>query len=473
MSRLYPLFADLVDRRVLVVGGGAVAERKTRALLDTGARIVVRAPTVTDGLKTLAGERRIAWQRAEFTPDALEGAWLAIAATGFGGLNRRISETAEARHIWVNVVDDAALSGFHVPAVVDRAPLQVAVSSGGQAPTLTTAVRARIEQLLDDSLGPLASLLGRWRERIKRALPDAAKRREFYRRVLVGNVAQAVRANRLLDAERSLKQALQVSAHVTSQSTGRVALVGAGPGDPGLLTRRGFQLLQRADVLLHDRLVSEDILGLARCDALRVPVGKRAGEGGNGQARIHALMVEHARRGWLVVRLKGGDPFVFGRGGEELEYLREREIPYEVVPGITAAIGCAAYAGVPLTHRDYSHAVHWITAHDEAALEDAIAGDDKQTLAVYMGVARLEKLTAGLLARGRSPATPFALIENGTCKNQRVLAGELIDLPARAHARTIHSPALLIVGEVAALAPKLAWFGDDFISARSRLREVA
>jgi uroporphyrin-III C-methyltransferase/precorrin-2 dehydrogenase/sirohydrochlorin ferrochelatase len=354
------------------VGGGSVAERKTRALFDSGARLIVVAVALTSGLEALADDGAITWRRERFRSAALRDAWLVIAATDDGELNREVAAAARAQRLFVNVVDDAALSSFHAPAVVNRAPVQVAISTGGAAPALAGAVRAQLEAVLDESLGSLAALLGRWRERIKAAFPDLIVRRRFYRRALKGSIASALRSGHRLRAERTLAQALKSGAG-SERIQGRAALVGAGPGDPGLLTLRGLRLLQAADVILHDRLVSESVLGLARRDAHFVAVGKRAGKHGWTQAQINALMAEHAAAGRLVVRLKGGDPFVFGRGGEELEYLRAHDIPYEVVPGMTAALACAAYAGVPLTHRAHGHGLIWITAHNAAAV-DALDG---------------------------------------------------------------------------------------------------
>lgn len=460
MSRLYPLFADLSGRRVLVVGGGPVAERKTQALIDTGARIVVRSPEVTQRLTALARAGAIEWQRGDFTADALDAAWLVIAATGDDALNRRVAAAADTLQVFVNVVDDARLSSFHVPALVNRAPVQVAISSAGTAPALATAIRARIEALLDDSTGPLAALLGRWRERIRRALPDISRRRAFYRRALAGAVANHIRAGRALAAEQALDRALKLDVQGAGRTGGYVALVGAGPGDPGLLTRRGFQLLQRADVILHDRLVSAAVLALARRDAQTIAVGKHAG-GGHSQTGINELMREHAARGDFVVRLKGGDPFVFGRGGEELEYLRAHGIDCEVVPGITAALGCAAGTGIPLTHRQHAHALTLLSAHDAATLDAAALAAPAHTLAVYMGVAGLEAFAAKLVAQGRAATTPAALIENGTTSEQRVVTGDLSTLPALARRRNIRSPALLIVGEVASFASRYGGVGSD------------
>jgi uroporphyrin-III C-methyltransferase/precorrin-2 dehydrogenase/sirohydrochlorin ferrochelatase len=474
MPRLYPLFADLEGRRVLVVGGGVVTERKARALADTGAHVHVIALEIAPGLRALADSGHVLWRRERFAPIALRGASLVIAASANATLNREVAAAARAERIFVNVVDDAELSTFHVPAIVNRAPVQVAVSSGGTAPALAAAIRGHLESLLDESLGPLATLLARWRARIKVAFPDVSVRRRFYRRVLESNIPSVLRNGQVFQAERRLARALSRTASEEG-FRGRVALVGAGSGDPGLLTLRGLRLLQAADVILHDRLVSPDVLALARRDARVVAVGKAAGKRGWTQARINALMAEQAAAGRLVVRLKGGDPFVFGRGGEELEYLRARDIPYEVVPGVTSALACAAYAGVPLTHRAHAHGMHWISAQSAAAvaaLDGASLARPEQTLVAYMGLAQLERLTGKLLAHGRIAATPFALIENGTRPEQRVVTGTLERLPELARLHSVRAPALLIVGEVAAFASRLAWFGGEQVSPAS-LRAVA
>jgi uroporphyrin-III C-methyltransferase/precorrin-2 dehydrogenase/sirohydrochlorin ferrochelatase len=269
-----------------------------------------------------------------------------------------------------------------------------------------------------------------------------------------------LRQDQAARAEKALEDALAVAP--TSTSSGRVALVGAGPGDPGLLTLRALRLLNQADVILHDRLVSAQVLNLARRDADFIEVGKESGQHHTTQERIHVLMLEHAHAGKRVVRLKGGDPFVFGRGGEELEFLRLHDIPFEVVPGITAALACAAYSGIPLTHREHAQSVRFVTAHAKDSLDTVdwrALAQERQTLVVYMGVAGLDEFRARLLANGRAASTPFALIENGSRPEQRVVLGTLADLPERARAESVRSPALLILGEVAALAERLHWFG--------------
>ncbi|HEY9272915.1 siroheme synthase CysG [Achromobacter sp.] len=459
--KLFPIFADLQDRRVLVVGGGAVAERKTLSLLEASADVLVGAPELTPALAALAAEGRIRHLSGRFDPAWLDGVWLVVAATDHRDTNAAVSQAADARRIFSNVVDDPELSSFQVPSIVDRSPVIVAISSSGVAPVLARRIRERIESLFDHTLGQLAGLAASYRKRIRASHPDLGARRRFYDWLLDGPVAGFLRQQQPAQAEAALAAAL---AAPRAPDAGSVVLVGAGPGDPGLLTLKALRALNEADIILHDRLVSGEVMSLARRDAERVSVGKLPGEDHNAtQARIHKLMVEHARAGRRVVRLKGGDAFIFGRGGEELEYLRAHGVRYEVVPGITAALACAAYAGIPLTHREHAQSVRLITAHcreDEDNLDWPALAREKQTLAFYMGVGQLDLLTGRLLAHGRAPHTPFALIENGSRPEQRVLSGTLEQLPALAAEHAIRSPALLIVGEVAGLAPQLQWFGQ-------------
>ena len=326
-------------------------------------------------------------------------------------------------------------------------------------PGLARDAAQRLEVLLDHSLGPVAALLQRRRASIRTRHRELSARRRFYERLLKGRIWQLLRNRNDIEAERELDRVLRGT---EAAQCGSVALVGAGPGDPGLLTLRALRLLNEADVILHDRLVGDGILALARRDATCIEVGKQAGNHHTTQDQIHALLLQHARAGQRVVRLKGGDPFVFGRGGEELEFLREHGVPYEVVPGITAALACAAYAGIPLTHRDYSQSVRFVTAHCKQSLDtlDWIAlASERQTLAIYMGVAQLDTLRHNLLAHGCAATTPVALIENGTRSDQRVIVGALEELVRLSRQHALRSPALLIVGEVAQFASALAWFG--------------
>ncbi|MGS0997264.1 siroheme synthase CysG [Rhodanobacter sp. UC4451_H18] len=457
--KLYPIFASLSQRAVLVVGGGAVAERKVAALLQARAQVTVNAPSLTPRLQRWVRQGRIAHRTDPFRESWLERVWLVVAATPDREINALVASVGELRRIFVNVVDDAALSSFHVPAVIDRAPLTIAISSGGEAPMLSRLLRERLEALLDDSLGALARLMARLRPRIRARFPALAARRAFYDSLLAGPVVQLLRQQRDGEAQAAAEHAL---ADAPSPATGSVVLVGAGPGDPGLLTLRALRALNEADVILHDRLVGAGVLALARRDAERIEVGKQAGRHHTTQEAIHALLLEHARAGKRVVRLKGGDPFVFGRGGEELEFLHAHAIPFEVVPGITAAVACAAYSGVPLTHRERAQSVRFVTAHcrhSHDTVDWPALAQERQTLAIYMGVNELATLQARLVEHGRAASTPFALIENGSLPNQRVVCGVLGNLAERAAAHAVSSPALLILGEVAALAPSLAWFG--------------
>lgn len=457
---LYPLFADLRGRRVVVVGGGAVAARKIEPLLAAGARVLVVAPAPGPAVAAWVAAGALEHRADAFADDALDGAWLAIAATDDPDTNAAVVRAAEARRVFANVVDDGAASSWHAPARVERGPLQIAIGSGGGAPMLARHLRERLEADFDESLADLARLLTRERLRLRRHVPRPADRRRFLDALLAGPLPAALRAGDMTGAQALFDAALADAP--ARPRRGRVALVGAGPGDAGLLTLRALRVLNQADVVLYDRLVSADVLARVRRDATLVPVGKAAGEPGIGQEAIHALMREHAVAGRDVVRLKGGDPFVFGRGGEELQYLRAHGIDYEVVPGITAAVACAAYAGVPLTHRGLADGLRFVTAHghDDTATPDWPAlAQPRQTLAVYMGVAAMRGFRDALVAHGRAASTPFALVENGSRPQQRVVAGTLAELPELAARYDVRSPALLIVGEVAALATSLHWFG--------------
>jgi uroporphyrin-III C-methyltransferase/precorrin-2 dehydrogenase/sirohydrochlorin ferrochelatase len=458
--RYFPLFLDLRGRTVVVVGGGTIAERKLDLVREAGPRLVVVAPDVTPRLARLASDGALEHRARTFVDSDLDGVRLVIAATDDRAVNRAVAEAADARGIPANVVDDLELSTGILPAIVDRSPIVIAISTQGTTPALARFVRERVESLVDESFGRLAAFCEGWRGRLKARLPDLGARRRVYDWLLRGPVADLVRRGREDEASALLDGAIDAI-----PAKGSVALVGAGPGDPGLLTLNALRALQSADVVLHDRLVAAEILRLARREAELIEVGK-SGDRSRGhsvsQQRIHELMIEHARAGRRVVRLKGGDPFVFGRGGEELEALRAAGIDYEVVPGITAALACGAYAGIPLTHREHSQSLRIVTAHCRESIDatdwKGLAGA-RETLAVYMGVAMLGTLQRELIRHGRAPSTPVALVENGSRANQRVVVGELGDVEALAARERVGSPALLIVGDVASYAARLHWYG--------------
>lgn len=453
-----PLFHKLQGGRVLVVGGGEIALRKARLLADAGAALRVVAPEVDGQLAALAreggGEVLVRGYQA---PD-LVGCRLVIAATDDAGLNAQVSADAQALNLPVNVVDAPALCTVIFPAIVDRSPLVVAVSSGGDAPVLARLIRAKLEAWIPSAYGELAGLAARFRHQVKRLYPDVNQRRGFWENVFQGPIAERQLAGQGAEAERLL-QAMVDGAPV--QQGGEVYLVGAGPGDPDLLTFRALRLMQQADVVLYDRLVAPAIIDMCRRDAERIYVGKRRADHAVPQDQINRLLVDLAKQGKRVLRLKGGDPFIFGRGGEEIEQLAEQGISFQVVPGITAASGCSAYGGIPLTHRDYAQSVRFVTGHlkdgtSNLPWDDLVA--PAQTLVFYMGLVGLPTICAELIRHGRAASTPAALVQQGTTRNQRVFTGTLADLPALVAQHEVHAPTLVIVGEVVQLREKLAWF---------------
>jgi uroporphyrin-III C-methyltransferase/precorrin-2 dehydrogenase/sirohydrochlorin ferrochelatase len=448
-----PVTLVVKGRRCVVIGGGAVAARKVELLLRAGADVLVVAPRLIEALRAPAVAGRIRDVARDFAPRDLAGAALVIAATDDRAVNAAAAAAARKRAIPVNVVDDPALCTVTMPAIIERGPVSVAISTGGASPTLARRLRAGIERALPWGIGALADFAAAHRRAVKEALPGVEARRRFWDEVLDGPVAAAVVAGRPREAEAMLRAALARGAAMPRR--GRVALVGAGPGDPELLTLKALRLIERADAIVHDALVGEGILDLARRDAERIFVGKRRGAACMPQHDINALLVRLARRGKLVVRLKGGDPFMFGRGGEECQALRAAGIACEVVPGITAALGCAAAAGIPLTHRDHAASCVFVTAHRRNGrldLDWRALARPRQTLCIYMGLSVIGELMANLAEAGLRRGTPAALIDSGTTRRQRVVAGTIGDLAARAAEAGVGGPALLIVGEVAALA---------------------
>ncbi|HDS1695947.1 MULTISPECIES: siroheme synthase CysG [Pseudomonas] len=453
-----PLFHKLQGGRVLVVGGGEIALRKARLLADAGGVLRVVAPDVDGQLAALAreggGEVLVRGYRAA----DLVGCRLVIAATDDPGLNAQVSADAQALSLPVNVVDAPALCTVIFPAIVDRSPLVIAVSSGGDAPVLARLIRAKLEAWIPSAYGELAGLAARFRHKVKSLYPDVNQRRGFWETVFQGPIAERQLAGQGAEAERLL-QAMVDGAPV--QQGGEVYLVGAGPGDPDLLTFRALRLMQQADVVLYDRLVAPAIIDMCRRDAERIYVGKRRADHSVPQDQINRLLVDLARQGKRVLRLKGGDPFIFGRGGEEIEELAEHGIPFQVVPGITAASGCSAYGGIPLTHRDYAQSVRFVTGHLKDGTSNLPWNDlvaPAQTLVFYMGLVGLPTICAELIRHGRAASTPAALVQQGTTRNQRVFTGTLADLPDLVAQHEVHAPTLVIVGEVVQLRDKLAWF---------------
>ena len=454
-----PIFCRLDNKPVLLVGGGEVAERKARLLLDAGAHLTVVAPELDPELAELAANGSIEWLAGEFAPAQLAGKWLVVAATDRREVNALVYQSANQARIFANVVDDPKRSSFIMPSIIDRSPLMVAISSGGKAPVLARLLREKLEALLPQHLGAVAAFAGSLRERVKARFASMGERRRFWERLLgADRLGQALARGDSASANQ-LADSLFAD---ESQTGGEVVLVGAGPGDPGLLTLHALRQMQQADVVVYDRLVSDEVMALVRRDAKRIFVGKQAGNHCVPQEGINQLLLEEAKKGQRVVRLKGGDPFIFGRGGEELETLVGSGIGFQVVPGITAASGCAAYAGIPLTHRDHAQSVRFVTAHGKGGARDLdwpLLARDKQTLVFYMGLSSCAVIREQLLTHGKGGDTPVALIERGTQPSQRVIRGTLDQLPELAAG--VESPALIMVGSVVTLADQLAWFGQN------------
>lgn len=460
--RFFPVFLNLKGRRCLVVGGGEVATNKLQSLLEAEAEATVVAPEATAEIAALEEQGRISRQAREFIPEDLADCALVIAATDDEETNRRVAEAATARNIPVNVVDNPQLCGFIMPSVVDRPPVQVAVSTGGAAPVLARLLRARLETLIPAAYGRLATLLRDFRGRVKERIPHARERRRFWEDIAQGPVAEMVFAGQGDAAELALEQALETSpamAGAGANKTGEVYLVGGGPGDPDLLTFRALRLMQQADVVLYDRLVAPAIVALTRKEARKIYVGKERDSHTVPQAELNALLVRLAKEGKRVVRLKGGDPFIFGRGGEEIEELAAAGIPFQVAPGITAASGCAAAAGIPLTHRDYAQSCVFVTGHLKDGKLDfnwQTLTQPKQTIAIYMGVKGVDALRRGLLEHGMAADTPAAIVQQGTMPEQKIYPGTVGTLTELVSRNDINPPSMIIIGEVARLHEKLS-----------------
>ena len=454
-----PIFTEIKGRAALIVGGGSIALRKARLLIDAGADVTLISAVFVAELSVWAEQGKVKLVHDNFDARHLDRQLLVIAATDDEQVNRHVAQIAEGRNILVNVVDDPDNSSFIFPAIVDRSPIVLAISSGGSAPVLVRRLREKLEALLPQHLGALADLIGRYRDKAKRTFATINQRRNFWEKIVEGPVASLLAQKKNEEAE----QLLQAEFDGHKADEGEVYIVGGGPGDPGLLTIKALQLMQQADVVVHDGLVSDEVMNLVRRDAERISVSKSAGNHSVPQDEINQILVDQARKGHKVCRLKGGDPFIFGRGGEECETLVENGIPFQIVPGITAAAGCSSYAGIPLTHRDYAQGVQFVTGHTRKGGKGpdwASLAKPNQTLVVYMGLINSGEIVKQLMTNGRNGSTPVALVERGTTDAQRVVTGRLDNLVELIQDNEVKSPALIIIGEVVALQQKLQWYGD-------------
>ena len=456
-----PVFLKLKGQPCLVVGGGKVAARKVALLSRAGAVITVVSPVYCDELLALGEAGDITFHHREFSDDDVREFVLVIAATDDRSVNQRVYDLAMLHNVPVNVVDDPDNSSFIVPSIVDRSPVQIAVSTGGASPVLARLLRARLESFIPSAYGRLAALVDEYRNKVKERFAVPEQRRYFWESVLQGRVAELLFAGRGDEARKALEQAIS-DTDKEYDAGGEVYLVGAGPGDPDLITFRALRLMQQADVVVYDRLVAEPILDMVRRDAEMIYAGKERNRHTLTQESINELLVRLARQGKRVLRLKGGDPFIFGRGGEEIETLCEEGIPFQVVPGITAAAGCASYAGIPLTHRDYAQSCTFVTGH----LKDGSVDLDWESLArpahtvvFYMGLHSISIICRELMAHGLPGSTPAALVQQGTTPSQRVYIRTLQSLPLVVEKEDVKPPTLIIVGEVVRLHEKLGWFG--------------
>ena len=458
-----PLFARLDGRECLVVGAGDVGARKARLLLAAGADVTVASQSLTAELEELLKDGKIRHAQGLFGAGDgdLRPYWLIVAATSDRELNAAVARAAESAHRFCNVVDDPELGNFIMPAIVDRAPVTVAISTGGSSPVLARWLKGRIESMLPAGLGALARLAGRWRARVGDQIGDLDQRRRFWERVLASRVPESVYAGRGAEAEAALDRLLAEWHSKRPEKTGEAWLVGAGPGRADLITLRGRQLLSQAEVVLYDRLVGPEVLEFARRDAELISVAKRPRKPSIKQPDINALLIQHVRAGKRVCRLKGGDPMIFGRGGEEVEALVEAGLPFQVVPGVSAAQGCACYAGIPLTLRGAAQSVVLTTGHTERGIAEVSEFSPGQTLVLYMGVAKYAILAERLIRRGYGRRTPVAVVERGTSDDQRVICTILESLGDASAAHAIESPALLFVGETSEFARDHGWFAPD------------
>ena len=456
-----PIFINLKQKPVLVVGGGDIALRKINLLIKAQASVNCLSPLFCDGIASLSADKSVNLIQKNFEPDDIKNYSIIIASTDDSLVNSSISELAKKANIPVNVVDSPELSSFIMPSIVDRSPVIIAVSSAGKAPVLARIIRAKLETVIPSAYGLLAEIAGEYRQKVKNRFSNIKDRRAFWESAFSGVIAEKVFSGRINEARGDIEEQLENSVEI---DLGEVYLVGAGPGDPDLLTFKALRLIQQADVVLYDRLVSKGVMELVRRDSELIYVGKKGGsDESTRQEDINEQLVKLAKSGKRVCRLKGGDPFIFGRGGEEIESLSEHGIPFQVVPGITAASGCSSYAGIPLTHRDYSQSCRFVTAHlkngtTNLPWEEFVI--DQQTIVFYMALSGANYICQKLMEHGMDKNMPIAIIEKGTMPEQKVYISSLTKLPDLLAKENIHAPTLMIVGEVVKLNEKLNWYGD-------------
>ncbi len=456
-----PIFINLRQKPTLVVGGGDIALRKINLLLKAQSKVTCVSPTFCDGIKNLSLDGSVSLVSKRFEASDILNYSVIISATDNSKVNESVSKVAHELRIPVNVVDSPELSSFIMPSIVDRSPVIIAVSSAGKAPVLARIIRAKLETVIPSSYGILAEIAGEYRQKVKDRFSKINDRRAFWEAAFSGVIAEKVFSGRAQEARGDIEKQL---IDTVEMSLGEVYLVGAGPGDPDLLTFKALRLIQQADVVLYDRLVSKGVMELVRRDSELIYVGKKGGsDESTRQIDINDLLVELAKSGKRVCRLKGGDPFIFGRGGEEIESLSENGIPFQVVPGITAASGCSSYAGIPLTHRDFSQSCRFVTAHLKNGTSNLPWGElivEQQTIVFYMALSGANHICEQLIAHGMRKEMPIAIIEKGTMPEQKVYITTLLDLPDLLLKEDINAPTLMIVGEVVKLNEKLSWYGN-------------
>lgn len=461
-----PIFLNIKGQPCLVVGGGDIAARKASLLLEADGAVTIVSPNLSSQMARYVKEGRVEYLESTFDTPHLEGMKVIIAATDDSSVNEQVSAEAQKRSIPVNVVDNPELCSFIMPSIIDRSPVQIAVSTGGASPVLARILRARLESSIPAAYGRLASMVNGFRDKVKARFDDVNSRRNFWEGVLQGDVAELVFAGKDDAAREELESAIDRG---ENSNAGEVYLIGGGPGDPDLLTFRALRLMQQADVIVHDRLISKEVLNLTRRDADRIYVGKERDQHTVPQEDINQLLVDLAKQGKRVCRLKGGDPFVFGRGGEEIETLSENGVSFQVVPGITAALGTSAYAGIPLTHRDYSQSVVFVTGHLKDGSTDLNwqgLAQPNQTIVFYMGLKGLPMICKKLIENGLPEDLPIALVQQATTPRQRVFTGTLATIADDVAGEEIKPPTLIIVGNVVKLHDRLNWFRSEMQIAR-------